>query len=165
MNRILFILFLMFNISIAKDDNYLNIDAKLFEGDEKKNLMVFKGTVVMTKNKDILKADKLVVNTMSSKKDPKKQVPKDFTATGKVTFTVYTNDNIFKGKGDKVFYDPIGKKYTIIGNGYLEEIKEGKKLTANKIYIDEKTGRTKIDGDDNKPVKFRLRLDDEGKAK
>jgi lipopolysaccharide export system protein LptA len=48
----------------------------------------------------------------------------------------------------------------IIGNGFLEDTKEGKKINAEKIYIDSLTGRTKIDGGKNKPIKFRLRLDE-----
>jgi len=159
LNKVFLIVFLMANILIA-EDNYLNIDATFFEADEKQGLLFFKGNVVLTKNNDILKAQRLVINTIPSKNNPKKKIPKDYTATGNVTFTIHTKDNIFNGRGDSVFYNPIDKKYIIIGNGYLEEKKEGKKLSANKIYIDEKTGRTKIDGDKNKPVKFRLRLND-----
>jgi succinyl-CoA synthetase alpha subunit len=52
------------------------------------------------------------------------------------------------------------QKYIIIGHGYLKDTKEAKEITAHKIYIDEKTGYTKIDGNSNKPIKFRLKLED-----
>ena len=145
---------------LQAEENYLNIDAKHFESIEQKNILIFTGDVKMTKNDDILLGQKLVINTQPSPEDPSKQIPKDYKATGDVSFVLYTVDSILKGKGDVVFYYPNEQKYIIIGNGFLEDTKEGKKINAEKIYIDELTGRTKIDGGKNKPIKFRLRLND-----
>lgn len=162
MSRVLSIIFLIMSCSIITNaqETYLNIDASFFEADEAKQLMIFKGDVKMTKNKDILLCKKLVINTVPSKDNPNKQVPKDYKATGDVKFTIHTAQNILKGKGDTVLYYPEELKYIIVGNGYLEDTKEGKKVTANKIYVDEKTGHTKIDSDGNKPVKFRLKIEE-----
>ena len=154
------VIFLLINITtLNAEENYLNIDAKHFESDTQKNILYFKGDVIMTKNKDILLCQKLVINTQVSPKNPKKQIPKDYKATGDVSFVLHTVDNILKGKGDIVYYYPDEKRYIIIGNGFLEDTKEGKKINAEKIYIDELTGTTKIDGGKNKPIQFRLRLD------
>lgn len=152
--------FLLNIIVVNAEENYLNIDAKHFESNKQKNILYFTGDVKMTKNKDILLCQKLVINTETSPKDATKQIPKDYKATGKVSFILYTVDNVLKGKGDVVYYYPNEKRYIIIGNGFLEDTKEGKKIFAEKIYIDELTGRTKIDGAKNKPIQFRLRLDD-----
>ena len=152
------LLFILISTTINAEENYLNIDATHFEADEKKNLMYFKGKVKMTKNKDVLNCEKLYINTKQSKKDPTKQEPKDYKAVGNVSFVLYTADNVLRGKGDKVLYYPEKQKYIIIGNGYLEDEKDAKKITANKIYIDELTGHTKIDGQKDKPIKFRLKL-------
>ena len=152
------LLFILITISAYAEENYLNIDAAHFEANESKNIMYFEGDVKMTKNKDILLCNKLYINTTISLTDPTKQVPKDYKAVGNVSFVLHTSDNILRGKGDVVFYYPSKKKYIVIGNGYLEDKKDGKKITANKIYIDEKTGRTKIDGQKDKPIKFRLKL-------
>jgi lipopolysaccharide transport protein LptA len=161
-NKIYLVLIFLFSIiTLNAEENYLNIDATFFEANEKKQILYFKGDVKMTKNNDILECQSLVINTMPSKADPKKQEPKDYTAKGDVSFVIHTVDNILKGKGDTVYYYPLEQKYIIIGNGYLEDTKEGKKITANKIYIDEKTGFTKIDGDKDKPIKFRLRLNND----
>lgn len=167
MNKIIIVFFFIINLNLLGNtqSTYLDIDASFFEADESKNLMVFKGNVKMTKNNDILLCEKLVINTVPSTKNPKKQVPKDYKATGDVKFTINTEENTFKGKGDTVFYYPDDLKYIIIGNGYLEDTKEGKKISANKIYIDEKTGHTKIDGDENKPVKFRLKIENKKENK
>ncbi len=153
------ILFLVCVFSfLSAEENYLNIDAKHFESNEQKNIITFTGDVKMIKNKDIILCQNLVINMEVSKDKLEKQVPKDYEANGDVSFTLYTVDNILKGSGDRVLYYPNEQKYIIIGNGYLEDTKEGKKLVASKIYIDEKTGHTKIDGEKDKPVKFRLKL-------
>lgn len=140
------------------EENYLNIDAKHFEANEKEQKLYFKGDVKMTKNKDILVCQDLLIYTEVSK-ESNKQIPKSYEATGDVSFELHTEDNILKAKGDKIFYYPNEKKYIVVGNGYLEDTKEGKKLTAHTIYIDELTGHTRIEGDDKTPVKFRLKLD------
>ena len=145
---------------VQAEENYLNIDAKHFDADKQKNILNFKGDVKMTKNKDLLLCQILVINTEASKEDPDKQIPKKYKATGDVSFVITTQDNTFKGKGDVVYYYPLDKKYIIIGNGYLEDVQEGKTIIAEKIYIDELTGQTKIDGGKDKPIQFRLRLDD-----
>ncbi|MEA3553248.1 MAG: LptA/OstA family protein [Campylobacterota bacterium] len=161
LNKIFKALFLiLISTTIYAEENYLNIDATHFEADEKKNLMYFKGDVKMTKNKDVLNSQKLYINTKPSLSDPTKQEPKDYKAVGNVSFVLYTVDNVIRGKGDTVLYFPEKQKYIIIGNGYLEDEKDGKRITAEKIYIDEKTGHTKIDGQKNKPIKFRLKLND-----
>lgn len=155
---------LLINISLLNaEENYLNIESNHFEAQKQKNVLYFKGNVKMTKNKDILLCQTLVINTKVSSTDNTKQVPKDYKATGDVSFILYTVDNILKGKGDVVYYYPEDKKYIIIGNGNLEDTKEGKKIIAEKIYIDELTGETKIDGGKNKPIKFRMRLNESTK--
>lgn len=161
MNKVLIIGIFLLSFIFAKDEaTYLNIDASFFEADEAKQILIFTGKVKMTKNKDLLVCEKLVINTVKSKEDSQKQIPKDYKATGNVSFTINTDGgNIIKGKGDTVFYYPNEQKYIIVGNGYLEDVQEGKKVTANKIYIDEKTGKTKIDSDGNEPVKFRLKIE------
>ena len=164
MNKLLIVkifALLLLNITLLNaEENFLNIDAKHFEANKQKNILYFNGDVKMTKNKDILLCQKLVINTEPSPIDPSKEIPKDYKATGDVSFILYTVDNVLKGKGDIVYYYPIEKKYIIIGNGYLEDTKEGKTINAEKIYIDELTGQTKIDGGKDKPIKFRLRLQD-----
>ncbi|MEA3315356.1 MAG: LptA/OstA family protein [Campylobacterota bacterium] len=141
------------------EENYLNIDAEHFEANQSNNILKFQDNVKMVENKNILLCQSLIINTTISK-NSSKQIPKDYNATGDVSFTLYTQDNIFKVKGDTVLYYPLTKKYIIIGNGHLEDTKNHKKLTANKIYIDAITGHTKIDGDKDKPIKFRLKLSD-----
>jgi lipopolysaccharide transport protein LptA len=145
-------------ISLYGADKYLDIDANEFEANESKNIIYFKGSVKMKKNKDLLLCQNLTIKTKNTKE--KKQLPVSYKAIGNVSFTIHTADNLLMGKGDTVFYYPKDQKYIIIGHGYLKDTKEAKEITAHKIYIDEKTGYTKIDGNSNKPIKFRLKLED-----
>lgn len=154
------VLFALNMTALFAEENYLNIDANYFEANQQKQILHFKGDVKMIKGDDILLCQDLLINTEPSPTDPSKQIPKDYKATGDVSFNIETPDNTLKGKGDTVLYYPNEKKYIIIGNGYLENIEEGKKIIAEKIFIDELTGQTKIDGGDDKPIKFRLRLND-----
>jgi lipopolysaccharide export system protein LptA len=152
------IIFLFSFVLLNAEENYLNIDATVFEANEKEQLLYFKGDVKMTKNKDILKCQSLIINTTPSKNNSNKQIPKDYTATGDVSFVINTIDNVLKGKGDTVYYNPKEQKYIITGNGYLEDTKDGKILIGDKIYIDEKTGNAQIEGKKNKPVKFTFKI-------
>ncbi|MEJ5167575.1 MAG: LptA/OstA family protein [Arcobacteraceae bacterium] len=86
------------------------------------------------------------------------QTPKKYTATGNVDFTVLSNEKVYLGKGDMVVYEPQESRYTIIGNGYLEEKIDGRILYGEKIYLDEITGKAKVVGDDSKPVRFMMKL-------
>jgi lipopolysaccharide transport protein LptA len=149
------LLLISFISNISANETYLDIDANKFEANEKKNLIIFTGDVKMNKLKDILECQKLKINT---KMINNKQTPINYEATGKVSFTINTKDSLLKGRGDKVYYYPKLKQYIIIGNGYLKDTKEDKEIIAHKIYIDESTGNTRIDGAKNKPVKFRLKL-------
>ena len=143
-------------VSLYAENNYLNIDAKSFEANEKENFIHFNGDVKMTKNSDYLKCQDLMIYTKKTKKN--KQLPIKYEATKDVSFEIVLKKSILKGRGDKLVYYPLEKRYIIIGNAYLEDTKTDKKLSASKIYIDEKTGFTKIDGQKDKPVKFRLKL-------
>jgi lipopolysaccharide transport protein LptA len=147
-------------ITLNAEENYLNIKAMHFDADQQKDILNFSGDVKMTKNNDVLICQKLVINTESSKENPNKKVPVKYKATGDVSFEINTKDNLLKGKGDVIFYFPKEQRYLILGNGFLEDTKEGKTIVAEKIYIDELTGQTKIDGGENKPIKFRLRLNE-----
>ena len=154
------ILILFFMVSLIAQDGFLNIDAQHFEANKQKNILFFKGNVKMIKNQDKLECQSLIINTIPSKTDPNKQIPKDYNATGSVKFTIHTDTSILKGEGDNVYYNPQKQLYIIKGNGKLEDTKNGKKIIADVINVNEKTGYTKLDGATNKPIQFSLKLND-----
>ncbi len=135
----------------------VDITADKFLTNKQKNLTEFTGNVKMTKEKDILMCDKLTIHTIQNK-DTNETVVKEYIGIGKVSFSFTSNISTLKGKGDKILYYPLDSKYIVIGNGYLEDTKDGKILIGDKIYVDEKTGNARIEGKKNKPVKFTFQI-------
>ncbi|MCK9162236.1 MAG: lipopolysaccharide transport periplasmic protein LptA [Arcobacter butzleri] len=144
-------------------DNQLIIDSNFFEADDQKGVAIFTGNVKVTKIEDKLNCDKLVVNMI--KDNQNQQTPEKYTATGNVDFNVYSNDKVYYGKGDTVIYEPFKNRYTIFGNGYLEEKTDGRILYGEEIYLDEITAQAKVVGKESKPVRFMMKLQDTNKEK
>ena len=136
----------------------LIIDAKNFETDDKKGISIFTGNVKLKMAKDRLTANKLEVY-MKPKAQGKNLEPLKYIATGNVSFTIFSNGKHYKGKGNKVIYDPKKLEYTVLGKGYLNEVTEDRKLYGEKIFINQETGNAKVSGTDNKPVRFILNID------
>ncbi|MCK9337960.1 MAG: lipopolysaccharide transport periplasmic protein LptA [Arcobacteraceae bacterium] len=145
---------LLFSFVFAQDN--LIIDANNFEADDQKGIAIFTGNVKVTKIKDKLNSDKLVVEMTTNSQNEK--TPKKYTATGNVDFTVYSQEKIYLGKGTKVIYEPLQNKYTILGNGYLEEQIDGRILYGEEIYLDEITGSAQVVGNETKPVRFIMKI-------
>ncbi|MGB0990126.1 organic solvent tolerance protein OstA [Arcobacter sp. F155] len=136
----------------------LIIDAKNFETDDKKGISIFTGNVKLKMAKDRLNANKLEVY-MKPKSQGQNLEPLKYIATGNVSFTIFSNGKHYKGKGNKVIYDPKKLEYTVLGKGYLNEVTEDRKLYGEKIFINQETGNAKVSGTDNKPVRFILNID------
>ncbi|RXJ89090.1 organic solvent tolerance protein OstA [Arcobacter sp. CECT 8983] len=136
----------------------LIIDAKNFETDDSKGISIFTGNVKLKMAKDRLNSNKLEV-FMKPKSQGKNLEPLKYIATGDVSFTIFSNGKHYKGKGNKVIYDPIKQEYTVLGKGYLNEVTEDRKLYGEKIFINQETGNAKVSGTDNKPVRFILNID------
>jgi lipopolysaccharide export system protein LptA len=145
---------LLFSFVFSQDK--LIIDANNFEADDQKGIAIFTGNVKVTKIKDKLNSDKLVVEMTTNSQN--EQTPKKYTATGNVDFTVYSQEKVYLGKGTKVIYEPLKNKYTILGNGYLEEQIDGRILYGEEIYLDEITGSAQVVGNNNKPVRFIMKI-------
>lgn len=150
-----FLLTVFFTISLFA--NKLVIDAAKFELNDKEGSTIFSGNVKMKRNNDKIDAQKIEVYTTQADKDGKREMKK-FIASGSVYFTLYAEDKIYEGKGDKVTYNPKDMKYTIIGNGFVEEKVEGTKLYGEIIYLDEQSGEAQIKGSEKKPVRFIMDL-------
>lgn len=155
--KYLFIALLASTLLFAKTDKLI-IDAKNFEANDAKGISIFTGDVKLTKAKDLLLADKLEVY-MTPNVPGTPRTPIKYIATGKVEFEIVSNGKEYEGKGDKVIYNPAKQQYTIIGNGFLKEKIEDRKLYGDKIYINQLTGEAKVSGTKNKPVRFILNVE------
>lgn len=149
-------LFLIFIVLNAQEVD-VDIQATSFQADKQKNLIVFTGNVSMVKGEDTLVCQELTVHTKVDP-DTNATIAKQYIAIGKVSFTIKRPDTLLIGNGDKVNYDIDKQLYIITGNAYLEDKNGSKTLRGEKIYINETTGNTRIDGEKNKPVKFKFKM-------
>ncbi len=136
----------------------LIIDAKNFETNDAKGITVFTGNVKLKKAKDKLNSQKLEIFMKKNSKGKAKE-PLKYIATGNADFEIHTNGKIYKGKGNKIIYDPKKQEYTVIGNGYIKEEVEHRELFGETIYINQVTGNAKVKGTSSKPVRFIINID------
>jgi lipopolysaccharide export system protein LptA len=155
MKYLIILILILSNINSKEID--VDIKADSFSANQKNNLITFTGNVSMIKGADTLKCQRLEVHTKIDKKT-NQTIAKQYIASGKVYFTIKQPDTILIGKGNIVNYNIDKLLYTITGNAYLEDQAESKILTGEKIYINEKTGNTKIVGKKNKPVRFKFKM-------
>ena len=151
-----FLIIIMIFINIFATEVDVDIQADSFVANQKKNIITFTGHVSMVKGEDTLVCEKLVVYTRLN--DQNQTVAKQYISSGNVSFTIKRPDTLLIGNGDKVNYDIDKLLYIITGNAYLEDRNASKTLSGEKIYINEKTGHTKIEGKKNQPVKFKFKM-------
>lgn len=142
----------------------LIIDAKHFETNDATGITVFTGDVKLVKVKDKLNSQKLEIFMEPNSKGKGKQ-PLKYIATGNVDFEIHSNGKIYKGKGNKVIYNPNTQEYTVIGNGYIKEEIEQRELMGEKIYINQLSGNARVVGKEDKPVRFIINIDSGSKDK
>ena len=135
----------------------LVIDAQDFQADDKKGISTFTGNVKIKMGQDKLNADKVDVYFATDKDN--KKVPLKYEATGKADFEIVTKDKHYIGNGDKIIYSPQKQEYTIIGNGFLQEKNDDRKVYGDTIYVNQISGEAKVKGSENKPVRFIINVD------
>ena len=135
----------------------VEVTADKFTADEAKGISIFTGNVHIVKEKDDLKADKVVI-----KFDKKKQ-PTLYTATGHAQARLTIKDKKYFAKGNTLIYNPITLRYTIEKNAFLQELNTDKKVYGEKIWVDQAKGYYEVDGKKGKPVKFIFKLVDKKK--
>ena len=135
----------------------LVIDAQNFEADDKKGISTFTGDVKIKMGQDKLNAQKVDIYFTTDKNNSK--VPLKYEATGKEDFEIVTKDKHYLGNGDKVIYSPQKEEYTILGNGYIEEKNDNRKIYGDTIYINQLSGEARVKGSEQKPVRFIINVD------
>ncbi len=143
--KIFIILILLFSFVEAEK---VEISADSFEANEPKQISIFSGNVKIKKGTDEFSASKVVILFN------KKNKPTKYSATGEVNFQLNTKEQNFVGYADKLIYEPSTQKYQILGNAFIHETTQDRKLYGEKIIIDRKKGTSKITGTKNRPVKF-----------
>lgn len=136
----------------------LEIDALDFQADDKKGISIFTGNVKIKMGQDRLNAKRVDV-FFETDKDSGNKVPLKYEATGNADFVIVTAEKHYEGSGDKVIYSPSKEEYTILGNGYIYERKDDRKVYGDTIYVNQLTGEAKVKGSENKPVKFIINVE------
>nr|WP_269091627.1 lipopolysaccharide transport periplasmic protein LptA [Aliarcobacter butzleri] len=136
----------------------LIIDAQDFQADDKKGISIFTGNVKIKMGEDKLNAQRVDVFFETDKKTNNK-TPLRYEATGKADFEIVTKDKHYIGNGDKIIYSPQKEEYTIIGNGFIHEQNDDRKIYGDTIYVNQLSGEAKVKGSENKPVKFIINVD------
>ena len=135
----------------------LIIDAQDFQADDKKGISIFTGNVKIKMGEDKLNAEKVDVYFTTDKNNAK--VPLKYEATGKADFEIITKEKHYIGNGDKVIYSPQKEEYTILGNGFLQEKNDNRKVYGDTIYVNQLTGEARVKGSEQKPVKFIINVE------
>lgn len=135
----------------------LVIDAQDFQADDKKGVSIFTGNVKIKMGQDKLNANRVDVYFTTNKEN--KKVPLRYEAIGNADFEIVTEDKHYIGNGDKIIYSPQKEEYTIIGNGFLQEKNDDRKVYGDTIFVNQLTGEAKVKGSENKPVRFIINVD------
>ncbi len=151
MRKVLLILVFSFSLSLAEK---VEVSADSFEADELKRVSLFKGNVHIKKGEDEIKADNLKIDF------DKQNRPIKYEAIGNVSFKITTSAQRFVGTSGEIIYEPLKKKYTASKNVNINETTKNRVLKGEKITIDRISGKSKISGTKNRPVKFIFTVDE-----
>jgi lipopolysaccharide export system protein LptA len=149
---------LLLSTLLFAQNDILEIDSVDFQADDKKGISIFTGNVKVRMNQDKLNAKRVDV-FFQTDKNTNNKTPLRYEAIGDADFEIVTADKHYVGKGDKIIYNPKKEEYNIIGNGFVHEKKDDRKVYGDNIFINQVTGEAKVKGSENKPVKFIINVE------
>ena len=148
--RFLLIIF----ISILAYASNMQILAKKFEYNKQKGVSKFSGDVNVTKQKDNILSQILYVYTNKDKK------LKKMVAIKNVKFIIHDKNATYKGKSNKLTYIAPKEIFIFEGKVHITKLPENQQLFGEKVIIDKKNGTANVDGKENKPLKFIIKVND-----
>ncbi len=132
----------------------VDIKANYFHANNILKVAYFEGNAKIKEGVNSLSADKIVVYFNNKRKATK------YEAIGKVKFDLVENGVHYVGKADKIRYSPNSSKYYFYGAVLLKDLTNNRKIEANSISLDLKTGLADIKGGNKKPVHFIFEIED-----
>jgi len=151
------LLLVVLGFAVFLNAQTVEVVADKFFADEKKMISEFIGNVVVTKGRDKIEAQKIVI-TFDENRQPLK-----YKASGDVKIDVVMEENIYFGSAQTITYSPIKDQYTLTGNAFLHEKVSNRKVHGDKIFIDQLTGRYEVHSDGESPVKFIFKVEEKTK--
>jgi len=146
--RILILAFTFILFSTFLNAQKVEITADSFEADEKEMVTKFNGNIHIKKGEDEIFASELIIYFDKDNK------PQKYEATGNIKFHLTLKKQKFEGHSQIIVYEPISQKYKMSGDAYVHEIINDRKLYGEEIVIDRISGKSKIVGKDDKPVRM-----------
>ncbi len=157
-SKIFCAIFVLLGFTIAFAEQ-LNIEAKRLYSDEKKGMLIAEGSVHITKEKDSLDANKVILYTKKQSNDQRK--PDKFEAIENVNFTIFTEDGReLRGKCGKLIYFVEIDEYHLLANAQVREIGKPNFIKGEKIIINRNSGLANIESNSNAPARVTIDLND-----
>ncbi|PAF46619.1 lipopolysaccharide transport periplasmic protein LptA [Helicobacter sp. 12S02634-8] len=133
----------------------LEVTADKFSSDDTKGITTIEGQVHITKGKDTLQADKVIIYT------DKKRTPQSYEAMGNVKFHIFMeNGREIQGHSDKLIYNATNGEYRLLENAVVNEVGKANTIRGEEIIVNNDSGYANVIGSKNKPAKFIFNLDD-----
>ncbi len=150
--RSIFIILSFLTLIMAEN---VEIRSERFEANQQELISKFLGNVIFKKGKNIIKADKVFIYFNKKKK------PIKIDAMGNVAFTLYDKSGkYYKGKAKRVVYFPKKKEYLLTGDVQITQFPDQKKIYAQIVMLNLKDSRIEVKGNENKPVKMILKIEE-----
>jgi lipopolysaccharide export system protein LptA len=150
MRRLLFLIL----IPIFLYSEKVEINADHFFANDIQKIVKFKGNATIRQGENFFRAEEIIVYFN------KKRKAKKYEAIGNVRFDITENGVHYRGRAQKIVYSPNSSKYYFYGDVVLEDLTNKRKIEANSISLDLKTGLADIKGKKNKPVHFIFEIED-----
>ncbi len=152
MQRVYISIFIFFSTLIYGD--MVDIKANYFHANNILKVAYFEGNARIKEGVNRFNADKIVVYFNKRKKATK------YEAIGRVKFDLVEHGIHYIGKAEKITYSPNSSKYYFHGGVVLRDLTNNRKIEANSISLDLKTGLADIKGGNRKPVHFIFEIED-----
>jgi len=138
----------------------VEITADHFEASDVNKVTKFIGNVHMIKGVDELNASKVFVYFDEKKK------PVRYEAIGSVKFIITMNDGKrYIGQSGRLIYIPKTEIYELYESVKLFDVKLDRKLIGEKVFVDKQSGKAKVEGNKEKPVKFIFKIEEKNVSK
>jgi lipopolysaccharide export system protein LptA len=145
-------IFLYFSIILYAD--IVDITAEHFHADDITKVAYFEGNAHIKQGGNEFYSSKIVVYFN------KKRKAKKYEASGGVKFDLTERGIHYVGSAQKIIYSPNKSKYYFYGDVVLEDLTNNRKISAQTISLDLKTGLADIKGAEQKPVHFIFEIED-----
>jgi lipopolysaccharide export system protein LptA len=145
-------IFLYFSILLNAD--IVDITADHFHADDITKVAYFEGNAHIKQGESEFHSSKIVVHFNKKKKATK------YEALGDVKFDIIEKGIHYSGVAGHIIYSPNNSKYYFSGDVVLRDLTNNRKISAQSISLDLKTGLADIKGAKKKPVHFIFEIED-----